>query len=66
MTVRYGAYFFEIDGKVLGGMQFGVLAQVLFWAGAVDGAGCCWRCLFGDAVRALVRVLSYSPMLFGV
>ena len=26
----------EIDGLVLGGMQFGVLVQVLFWGG--DGA----------------------------
>ena len=40
--------FCEIDGCVLGRMQFGVLAQVLFW-GAGDGegfvrltAGCYW------------------------
>ena len=25
------AHLFKIDGRVLGGMQFGVLVQVLFW-----------------------------------
>ena len=33
MAVR--AHLFKIDGRVLGGMQFGVLVQVLFWG---DGA----------------------------
>ena len=43
-----GKVICEIDGWVLGGMQFGVLVQVLFW---VRGVGafceihrCCWRC----------------------
>ena len=29
MAVR--AHLFKVDGRVLGGMQFGVLVQVLFW-----------------------------------
>ena len=35
---KEGNVICEIDGWVLGGMQFGVLLRVLFW-GAADGAG---------------------------
>ena len=38
MAVR--AHLFKIDGRVLGGMQFGVLAQVLFWGVTVRATGC--------------------------
>ena len=31
MAVR--AHLFNLDGRVLRGMQFGVLVQVLFWGG---------------------------------
>ena len=48
MAVR--AHLFKIDGRVLGGMQFGVLVQVLFWHLGGDGTrvfcvltgGGCW------------------------
>ena len=33
------AHLVKIDGRVLGGMQFGALAQVLFWGVTVRGGG---------------------------
>ena len=34
------AHFFKIDGRVLGGRQFGVLVQVLFWGVTVRAHFC--------------------------
>ena len=34
------AHLFKIDGRVLGGMQFGVLAQMLFWVVTVQAHVC--------------------------
>ena len=58
----------KIDGRVLGGMQSGVLAQVLFWDEVlvmvgvhickIDGRvvwGCCLGVLCGVIVRMILR-----------
>ena len=52
MAVR--AHLFKIDGRVLGGMQFGVLVQVLFWG--------------GDVARAFLHLAgrTHGGMQFGV
>ena len=34
------AQLFKIDGRLLGGMQFGVLVQVLFWGVTVRAYFC--------------------------
>ena len=34
------AHLFKIDGRLLGGMQFGVLVQVLFWGLTVRAYFC--------------------------
>ena len=38
MAVR--SHLFKIDGRLLGGMQFGVLVQVLFWGVTVRAYFC--------------------------
>ena len=53
MAVR--AHLFKIDGRVLGGMQFGVLVQVLFWAVTVRAHFCILTVgCKGDAAWAVV------------
>ena len=45
MQVTARAHFCKIDGRVQGGMQFGVLVQVVFWGGVW---GCRRRCIFAS------------------
>ena len=62
----------EIDGRVLGGMQFGVLVGVLFCEIAIDGQGarrhvCCWRrcCIGGLLAAVLTRMYGRQGAVWG-
>ena len=50
-------HFCEIDGRVLGGMQPGVLVQVLFWGAGVCYLGSiCW-CILSNAYSQLQDIV---------